>query len=105
MKIGFIQNSPKFGEVDRNVKLSLCETSRSLTLILIVLPELFNTGYRFRSKSEALALAESIPNGPTTGKLDRGGRVRKISLLSLELLKRPGAGYITLRCSSAPLDL
>ena len=43
MKIGFIQNSPKFGEVEGNVRLALRNIKR-LEADLIVLPELFNTG-------------------------------------------------------------
>jgi predicted amidohydrolase len=33
---------------------------------LLVLPELFNTGYNFRSRREVAKLAEPIPQGPTT---------------------------------------
>jgi len=33
---------------------------------LFILPELFNTGYNFRNRSEVAKVAESVPHGPTT---------------------------------------
>lgn len=68
MKIGFLQFNPKFGEVEDNVEKALMMLSES-SFDLIVLPELFNTGYLFTSKSEVLDLAEEIPNGYTCRKL------------------------------------
>lgn len=65
MKAGFLQNKPQFGDVPGNL-------SRVEHLIgqaqadLIVLPELFATGYQFASIREAQDLAEPIPDGPTT---------------------------------------
>jgi predicted amidohydrolase len=58
MKVGYVQTSPKFGEK----KVNFEEVRRLLVGIkadLIVLPELFATGYNFISKEEALSLAES----------------------------------------------
>jgi predicted amidohydrolase len=65
MLAGFIQTSPVFGEIRANL-------DRAAKLIgdhraeLLVLPELFTTGYQFNSREEALRLAEPIPDGPTT---------------------------------------
>jgi len=59
MKIGFVQTSPTFGEKEQNFK----QVERLLVNVkadLIVLPELFATGYTFISKEEAKILAESI---------------------------------------------
>ena len=64
MRAGFYQDWPVFGEVDNNV-------SRALRIIsgvdadIVVLPELFNTGYQFINREEALGLAEEIPSGKT----------------------------------------
>lgn len=58
MKIGYAQTSPLFGEKEKNF-----EEVRSLlsgvTADLLVLPELFATGYTFTSKEEARELAET----------------------------------------------
>ena len=57
MKIGYVQTSPIFGEITQNfeqVKNLLSNTK----VDLIVLPELFATGYTFISKEEAESMAE-----------------------------------------------
>lgn len=64
MKIGIYQNNPLFGEVDHNIDQAM-QALTGLETDLIVLPELFNTGYQFVSKEEAQALAEEIPLGKT----------------------------------------
>jgi predicted amidohydrolase len=64
MKVGFVQFSPVFGDKKNNL-------DRVRTLIddihadLIVLPELFNTGYTFLSKKELASLAEPADRGET----------------------------------------
>lgn len=72
MRIGFYQFSPKFGDVDANLK----QIERSLEGVeadLIVLPELANSGYLFTSYEELAAVAEPIP-GPTTEFLQKLAR-------------------------------
>ena len=64
MKVGYIQNSPVFGENDINFA-QIEEMSKNIKADLIVLPELFATGYTFISKEEALNLAEKV-NGITS---------------------------------------
>jgi len=57
MKIGYVQTSPNFGEKTKNfaqVENLLHKTKADL----IVLPELFATGYTFISKEEAKSVAE-----------------------------------------------
>ncbi len=68
MKTAFFQFSPVFGEVRRNVEKVLHEIG-SREVDLVVLPELFSTGYQFVSKEEVEELAENIPSGYTTEKL------------------------------------
>ena len=58
MKIGYVQNSPLFGEKEKNfnqVRKLIGNTKADL----IVLPELFATGYTFISKEEVDNLAET----------------------------------------------
>ena len=64
MKIGIYQNHPEFGEVDKNIHRTLNDLM-DIEADLMVLPELFNTGYQFISKQEAIELAEEIPSGKT----------------------------------------
>jgi predicted amidohydrolase len=64
MRVGLYQNHPIFGAVDRNVE----EVFNALTPIrveLLILPELFATGYQFVSKEEVETLAEEVPSGKT----------------------------------------
>lgn len=76
MKIGFVQFDPALGKVDENL-------DRAVTLIsgiqadLLVLPELFNTGYFFSSREEVDGLAEPVPDGRTTRVLMRISRERR----------------------------
>lgn len=58
MKMGYVQNSPIFGKKESNfegVRKLLQDTKADL----IVLPELFATGYTFTSKEEVKNLAET----------------------------------------------
>ena len=68
MRIGIVQMKPEFGAVDENIErvLALIGGARS---DLWILPELFATGYQFRSRVEARSYAEAVPGGPTTKRL------------------------------------
>ncbi|OPY17172.1 MAG: (R)-stereoselective amidase [Syntrophus sp. PtaB.Bin075] len=76
MKAGFIQIEPVFGKVAENLQKteSLINCTKA---DLLVLPELFNTGYLFTAHQEVAELAEEIPGGRTTeflcGMARRGG--------------------------------
>jgi predicted amidohydrolase len=65
MKVGFVQNDPPFGEVEKNLE-HVVRVLSSQKADLFVLPELFTTGYQFTRREEALELAEPIPDGMTT---------------------------------------
>ncbi len=59
MKVGYIQTSPIFGDKEKNfdqVNAMVSEVKADL----LVLPELFATGYTFISKKEAKSLAEGL---------------------------------------------
>ena len=68
MRVAFVQTRPLFGRVGGNVEGAVNKI-KGLGAELVVLPELFNTGYQFRTKKEALGYAEAAPSGPTTTQL------------------------------------
>jgi predicted amidohydrolase len=73
MKAAFIQFDPVFGEIEVNIKKAVGLVDRTGAEI-IVLPELFNTGYLIVSKDEAFDLSEPIPGGKTTEALSAAAR-------------------------------
>ncbi len=58
MKIGYVQNSPIFGEKQQNFK-EISYLLKGIKADLIVLPEFFAIGYAFTSKEEAARFAET----------------------------------------------
>jgi beta-ureidopropionase len=89
MRAGFIQMNPRFLRVEENVDraLHLLERSRA---DLMVLPELFNTGYNFSSRREIERVAECIPSGYTSQKLLEVSRDRGMTIVA-GLAERRGA--------------
>jgi len=73
MKAAFVQFDPVFGDIEGNI-------AKAVTLIerteaeMIVLPELFNTGYLITSREEAFGLSEPVPGGRTTEALCSAAR-------------------------------
>ena len=57
MKIGFLQFKPEHKKKDKNLQ-KIREMLKDVFADIIVLPELFNTGYVFETKEELLPLAE-----------------------------------------------
>ncbi len=80
MKIGFLQLKPKFGAVRDNVRAagSLLKNVNDAT---IVLPELFNTGYLFRSQDELATLAESALTGFTVTEMKKVAKQRNLNIV------------------------
>lgn len=76
MKVAFVQTSPVFGRVEKNVDKAVKQVL-SVDSDLVVLPELFNTGYQFKSRDEAFALSEKVPGGYTTGRLLQAAKEKK----------------------------
>lgn len=64
MKIGFVQFSPVFGEKEKNLK-QVKNLLKDVSADLIVLPELFNTGYLFLNKEELIKLSEPKDDSKT----------------------------------------
>ncbi|MCW1838727.1 nitrilase family protein [Prosthecomicrobium hirschii] len=66
--IACIQMEPSFGDTAANVEASVRRIVEAADngARLIVLPELANTGYVFATREEAFALAEAVPDGPSS---------------------------------------
>lgn len=77
MKVSFYQFSPEFGNIKHNLQKILDAVS-SVEADLLVLPELFNTGYQFTSKEEAKSLSERIPSGDTANTLIKLSAKKKV---------------------------
>ncbi len=80
MKVGFIQFSPVFGKIGENIE-KVERLIEGIDADIIVLPELFNTGYVFTSKEEAFLLSEAVPDGNTTEALCRIARRKNIHIV------------------------
>ncbi len=67
MKVACLQMEPRIGQVQANVarSLELIAQAARAGARLVVLPELCNTGYVFKTREEALDLSEEVPDGPT----------------------------------------
>lgn len=65
-----LQTSPRFGDVAGNLA-DLAARLDTVVADLVVLPELASTGYAFRDRAEARALAEPLDGGPTSALLRR----------------------------------
>jgi predicted amidohydrolase len=63
MRVGYIQTDPQITDVPGNLRRAK-EVLEEIDADLVVLPELFNTGYALR-RSELSGLAEAATGGPT----------------------------------------
>jgi len=84
MKIGFIQMEPKL--LDLNANLSRAEKflkeAAKKEAKLVVLPELFDTGYNFYSKEELEEIAQQVPDGETTQFLIEQAREHEMFIIA-----------------------
>lgn len=92
MRVGFIQNSPAFGDVSGNLA-RVKDMLDGQSADLVVLPELFNTGYQFTGREEALKLAEPIPQGPTAQSLIALAISRRLAIVAGMAEREGGAVY------------
>lgn len=81
MRIGFYQCDVRFGEVAANVDAVVSQLEQ-VDADLIVLPELFTSGYQFVSQEELQRLAEPVPDGPTTERLIDLAQRRRLHLVA-----------------------
>ena len=80
MRVGIYQSHPKFGGVNYNVEMAV-EVLNGVEADLMVLPELFNTGYQFISREETESLAEEIPSGKTCKAMMEMAGAKSMSLV------------------------
>jgi predicted amidohydrolase len=92
MKIAFLQTSPTFGKAKENVEKAIARIN-SIDVSLIVLPELFNTGYQFTSKREVSLLAEDASQGWTCQRLREIAKKKKLFVVAGIAEKNHGAFY------------
>ena len=68
VKVAALQFEPHIGNKAHSVTagLTMIEKAGKQGVKLMVLPELSNSGYIYNSREEAFAMAEPVPDGPTT---------------------------------------
>ena len=81
MRVGYYQFDVKFAEVDANLA-KVTEALSRVEADLIVLPELFATGYFFASRDEVERVAEAYPDGKTVRCLAKIARERKMTIVA-----------------------
>jgi predicted amidohydrolase len=92
-RLALLQNAPRFGEVAANLDAARAALE-GVKADLVVLPELFATGYQFASGDEVTALAEPAPGGPTTAALEAIARATGATVVAgLAELAEDGAIY------------
>jgi predicted amidohydrolase len=72
-RLAFVQGRPEFGRVDRNLERGLA-LAAGVHADLVVLPELWSSGYVFSSHAEVEALAEDAATGATARALKGAAR-------------------------------
>ena len=65
MRASYLQFGPSYLESDRN-RARVAEMIQGVDTELLVLPELFSSGYFFKTQDDLAQVAEPIPDGPTT---------------------------------------
>lgn len=81
MKVGFYQFNPTFGRKGLNLE-KVTQATRRAQVDLLVLPELFATGYQFASKAEVIDLSEPVPGGETTQAMLRLSQEQNIYIVA-----------------------
>lgn len=65
MRLALIQGNPQLGAVEANLAAVQAVIAEA-AFDLLVLPELFATGYYFHDRGQVRQLSEPVPGGPTT---------------------------------------
>lgn len=81
MRVGYFQYNPVFGEVARNLE-TVVNRLQQADCDLMVLPELFATGYQFASQQEVQELSEPVSDGRTTQTLLEVARRRRMWIVA-----------------------
>lgn len=80
MKAGYIQNNPVFGNIRKNVD-NIYNLLENVKDSLVVLPELFASGYNFQDISEVKALSEEKDKGYTWEAISHISRKNNLSIV------------------------
>jgi predicted amidohydrolase len=72
-RVAFVQGRPRFGRTAENLEAGLA-LAAGVDADLVVLPELWSSGYVFSSRAEVDALAEDPRRGPTARALGAAAR-------------------------------
>lgn len=91
MQVGFIQFKVLFGQKKENIE-KIADFILKKQADLLVLPELFNSGYLFCSLRELHALAETVPDGMTSRTLIQLARDHHVFIVA-GLPERHGMHY------------
>jgi len=75
-RVAFVQGRPRFGHPAENLERGLA-LARTVTADLLVLPELWSSGYVFSSRDEVARLAEDATGGLTARTLHAAARREK----------------------------
>jgi predicted amidohydrolase len=92
MRIAYYQFHPQFGKRETNIEKCV-DRLQSLEVDLVVLPELFSSGYQFVSISEVLALAEDSKEGPTLAAMTELARKKEFFIVGGFAEKEGGKIY------------
>jgi predicted amidohydrolase len=80
-RIAFVQGAPRFGRVEENLERGLA-LAAGVEADLVVLPELWSSGYVFSSHAEVDALAEDAARGPTARALTAAAKRERRHLIA-----------------------
>ena len=72
-RVAFVQGRPAFGEPERNLRHGLT-LARTVDAELVILPELWSSGYVFSSHAEVASLSEDAESGATARSLTAAAR-------------------------------
>jgi len=80
-RVAFVQGAPRFGRVAENLERGLA-LAAGVAADLVVLPELWSSGYVFSSHAEVASLAEDAAGGPTARALQAAARRERRHLVA-----------------------
>ena len=75
-RVAFVQGRPRFGQAAENLERGIA-LAAGIAADLVVLPELWSSGYVFSSHAEVAALAEDSRSGPTARAVHAAARREK----------------------------
>jgi predicted amidohydrolase len=95
MKVGFVQNNPVIGEKTKNLERVSELVQKGNNADLLVLPEMFATGYWVKNKQELSEYVEPVPGGETTELLSHLAKEKNMHLVAGLPEEEKGKYYIT----------